>query len=110
MAVGAGEGGPVPALDLTSGTVDGYLRDEAGELLLSRVEDDFLGAVSRRGGGVHLRGSEPAAVEQMAEAIRGAAAPPADEGDGMPLFAWLSLAAFAALLLEPAAASIGGRR
>ncbi|MEX2584671.1 MAG: VWA domain-containing protein [Gemmatimonadota bacterium] len=102
-AVGTTSGGPVPALDLTTGTVQGFLRDPSGELVLSRVDEDLLRTITRRGGGIYVPAGQEAAVDRLAEALRGGEPRPTGAPADVPLHVWLLGAAFFLLLLEPLA-------
>src|SRR5690606_16534360 len=59
VAVGTRSGGPVPALDLSTGAVQGLLRNESGEIVLSQLQDGFLRELSDLGGGIQVETTDP---------------------------------------------------
>ena len=100
VGIGDAEGAAVPALDLTTGTVDGWLLDPAGEVYLSRRDDQLLHSLAREGGrGVYLLGDEAGAISALDDAVRGGSDPPPG---GVRPHHLLALVAFVLLLLEPA--------
>jgi Ca-activated chloride channel homolog len=101
VAIGTRAGGPVPALDLATGAVQGFLRADQGDLILSRVDEDFLRTLSRRTGGAHFGVDEQNVPQRLSEAITGPAVAPRLQGTAMPPHAWLALTAFLLLVLEP---------
>lgn len=111
VAVGTAQGGPVPALDLARGVLEGYLRDAAGELLISGTDDAFLADLARRTGGIHVNASEAGALELLVEEIRGSRAT-RDESDrgGLPRYVWFAGLALLLLVLEPLAPTPGRPR
>jgi Ca-activated chloride channel homolog len=109
VGVGTAEGGPVPALDPSTGTVDGYLREPDGGLLVSRLDEDLLRAISSRGGGIHVSATDEHALGLLRDRLAGAGAPPEPDPTGVPRYALLAAAAFLLLLVEPAAARLGRR-
>src|SRR5690606_22450486 len=96
------QGGPVPAVDLTTGQAEGFLRNAGGEIEVSRVGESLLASIARRSaGGIHLSASDPAAGELLARQVRPSAATAAAPPGRTPRYAWLAGAALLFLLVEP---------
>ncbi|MEX2570810.1 MAG: VWA domain-containing protein [Gemmatimonadota bacterium] len=100
VGVGTPMGGPVPALDLADGSLQGFLRDANGELLVSRLDEDLLRAIAARGEGIYLDARDAGTTGALREAIQGRAGEERQQGS-VPPFIWLACFAFALLLLEP---------
>ena len=100
LGIGSELGAPVPALDLASGVTRGFLRDEAGEVVVSRLDPGLLAEIATRGHGVFATADAANAVNSLAtEFIEGPRVPAAP--GRIPLYAWLAAAAFILLLGEP---------
>jgi len=98
VAVGTPSGGPVPALDPTSGVTDGFLRDAGGGLHISRSDPALLRTIARRGGGIAVSALDTGASETLGARIGPGASP---RRGGIPAYAWLAVAALLLLSLEP---------
>jgi Ca-activated chloride channel homolog len=103
VGVGTNAGGPVPALDLTTGAREGHLLAPGGDPLVSRLDEGFLTAIANRTGGTFSRAEEPGSVAAVRGAILSAAGPNLPVR-GIPRYGWLAGAALLLLLVEPIAA------
>lgn len=54
LGLGAGEGEPIPEYDEV-GRLTGFIRDQQGNVVLSRLDEDTLRRVAREGGGTYYR-------------------------------------------------------
>lgn len=102
LGIGSEVGAPVPALDLATGVASGFLRDSTGEVLVSRLNADLLAEIASRGGGGFGVPRVPAEAATVLADVEEPAAISAGAGR-MPVHAWLALAAFFLLLVEPLA-------
>lgn len=109
VGVGTPAGGPVPALDIVTGAVEGFLRNPDGSVLVSRLGVDLLESIARAGGGAYVAAGTGSVVERLAPLFEAPAAPdPAP--DGLPLYAWLAGAALLLLVVEPLTDPVRRRR
>jgi Ca-activated chloride channel homolog len=104
VGVGTREGGAIPALDLATGTVDGFLRDGAGNPVVSRLNADLLQSLARETGGRYLDATDPAAGPTLREWLATTEAS-LEPRTGVPPYIWPLLVALLLLGLEPLAAS-----
>lgn len=100
VGVGTPGGGPVPALDIATASVEGFLRNPDGSVLVSRLGVDLLEAIAGAGGGVYIAAESGEVVERLVPLLEAPAAP-APAPDGIPLYAWLTGAAVLLLVVEP---------
>ncbi|MQA89243.1 MAG: VWA domain-containing protein [Gemmatimonas sp.] len=105
VGVGTSAGGAVPALDLSTGNIEGYLRDAGGELIVSQVDDGLLRRLSRQTGGIHVSAADENAIDRLTGRFGATVGVAAREGAAMPIYAWLALSAFLILLLERGSAA-----
>ena len=72
VGMGATEGVPIPSFD-EAGAPNGFLRDEEGSVVTTRLDDVTLQRVADRTGGVyyHAAAGSGAAFEQLVEALTG---------------------------------------
>ena len=72
VGMGATEGVPIPSFD-EAGAPNGFLRDEQGSVVTTRLDDVTLQRVADRTGGVyyHAAAGSGAAFEQLVEALTG---------------------------------------
>lgn len=102
VGVGTEQGGPVPALDLTTGVTSGYLRDPAGEIRFSRLGSDLLHDIaSLSAGGSYLSGESPDVAHRLVTAAGGGAATSRTGRLALPFYASVAIGAFLLLMAEP---------
>lgn len=70
VGIGTREGDPVPNRDPGSGRVAGYMRDAAGDIVISRLNESLLRDVARRTGGRYVHIEEPGATDRLLAALR----------------------------------------
>lgn len=70
IGVGTTRGAPVPDRDPVSGQTTGYVIDETGEVVVSRMNTDLLASIAQRTGGEFVRLDEPGAAGRLTEALR----------------------------------------
>jgi Ca-activated chloride channel homolog len=107
VGIGTPEGGPVPALDLTTGRADGFLRQPGGQPVLSRLDADLLQEVARRTGGLYVSASEPEGLSMLRQAIGTAPVDPVPAG--IPPYVLFAVTALLLLFAEPLAARRRGK-
>ena len=100
VGVGSAEGGPVPAVDLTTGEARGYLTGPTGEPIISRIDIDLLRTIADRTGGVAVRADDPNAGPTIGRLVTDSSAPLNGSGK-LPPYAWLAMTAVLLLALEP---------
>jgi Ca-activated chloride channel family protein len=71
IGIGTPEGDRIPDIDPTSGQVVGFKRDEAGEIVISRLDEDLLRTVAERTGGRYVRMDDAAALARVVSELRG---------------------------------------
>lgn len=101
VGVGTMAGGPVPALNFRTGRADGYLRDETGGPVVSRLNEPLLQQVAQASGGKYLPAGDAAlaSLPELLQPARGAdAAAPGAGG----LQGWLIAGAVVLLAAEAA--------
>lgn len=79
LGYGGEAGAPVPVLG-EEGTVIGYLSQNDGGVVLSTLDELTLRQAAERSGGLYRRGGQPAAVSDIANAIRSSKGQTADGG------------------------------
>jgi Ca-activated chloride channel homolog len=107
VGVGTAAGGPVPAVDLAAGTTSGYLRDAAGNLVVSRLGEDLLRAIAGRGDGIHVNASDPAGLLALREDLRGTPREAESPDRGVPAYVLLAALSLLLLAAEPVPAMRG---
>jgi Ca-activated chloride channel homolog len=70
VGVGTASGAPIPELDPIGGQTSGYKRDEAGDVVISRMDPALLGRVARSTGGEFVRMDEPGATARIISALQ----------------------------------------
>jgi Ca-activated chloride channel homolog len=113
VGIGTPAGARIPDRDDT-GAVVGWRRDEYGEVVTSRLDEDLLRTIASRTGGAYVRLDEAAALSRVVGELRGLQR---GEGDGVSRMeprerhAWFILAAVILLGLDALlAAAAAGRR
>ncbi len=79
LGYGGEAGAPVPVLGEEE-TVTGYLSQSDGGVILSTLDEPTLRQAAERSGGLYRRGGQPAAVSDIANAIRSSGGQTADGG------------------------------
>jgi Ca-activated chloride channel family protein len=69
VGVGTARGSPIPEKNPRTGEVTGYKRDEAGEVVVSRLNEALLREVSNRTGGQYVSLSDPGATGAVVAAV-----------------------------------------
>lgn len=91
MGVGSTKGAPIPDGD------GGYMRDDAGQVISTALNEDMAQKVADAGKGICLNGNDADAVEQLTEALSklsktGLAQVSYSKHDELfPIFAWIAL-------------------
>src|SRR5690606_18728008 len=71
IGIGTPDGERVPETDPTTGETVGYKRDEAGQVVVSRMDESLLRSVAERTGGRVVRLDNAAARSGVADDLRG---------------------------------------
>ena len=71
IGVGTPDGDRVPDVDPASGQVVGYKRDEAGQIVISRLDENLLRSVAERTGGRYVRMDDAAALSRVIGQLQG---------------------------------------
>ncbi|HEX6132565.1 MAG TPA: VWA domain-containing protein [Longimicrobiales bacterium] len=71
IGVGTAAGERVPDIDPATGQVVGYKRDEAGQIVISRLDENLLRSVADRTGGSYVRLDDAAALSRVVSQLRG---------------------------------------
>jgi Ca-activated chloride channel homolog len=100
VGVGTPLGAPVPAIDLITGDIEGYLLSPAGEPVVSRINRDLLRSIADRTGGVHVASDDPSAATTVQAFVVGTATSPGGPWNP-PAHVWLAASALLLLTLEP---------
>ena len=69
VGVGTARGSPIPEKNPRTGEVTGYKRDEAGEVVITRLNETLLREVSSRTGGEYVPLTDPAATGRIVAAV-----------------------------------------
>jgi Ca-activated chloride channel homolog len=71
IGIGTPAGDRIPDIDPASGQVVGFKRDEAGEIVISRLDENLLRTVAERTGGRYVRMDDAAALSRVVGELRG---------------------------------------
>ncbi|HEX6307838.1 MAG TPA: VWA domain-containing protein [Longimicrobiales bacterium] len=71
IGVGTSAGERVPDTDPATGQVVGYKRDEAGQIVVSRLDENLLRSIAGRTGGSYVRLDDAAALSRVIDELRG---------------------------------------
>jgi Ca-activated chloride channel homolog len=69
VGVGTTRGSPIPEKNPRTGEVTGYKRDEAGEIVVSRLNETLLREVASRTGGTYVSLEDPRATSRVVAAV-----------------------------------------
>ena len=103
VGVGTAEGSIVPDFDPRSGRASGYVEDENGQRVVSRLGAELLREIARRGGGEYVELSRSGATDQLLDALRNVQAQAGSSGgrvERVDRAAWFLGLALLALALE----------
>lgn len=103
VGVGTRAGSLVPSVDPRTGRTRGFVEDENGQRVVSRLDADLLAEIARRGGGQYVDLSQSGSTDRLLDALREVGAEEG-EGDGriehVDRAAWFLALALLALALE----------
>ncbi|MGH7506158.1 MAG: tetratricopeptide repeat protein, partial [Longimicrobiales bacterium] len=71
VGVGTTRGSPIPESNPRTGEITGYKRDEAGEVVVSRLNEELLRDIAARTGGQYVRLDEPGATRRVIAGLEG---------------------------------------
>ena len=71
IGVGTPDGDRVPDIDPATGQVVGFKRDEAGQIVVSRLDENLLRSVAERTGGRYVRMDDAAALARVINELQG---------------------------------------
>jgi len=103
VGVGTAAGALVPDVDPRTGRTIGFVEDEAGQRVVSRLGADLLAEIARRGGGRYVELGRPGSTDELLRALRDAEAEQGPEGarvERVDRAAWFLTLALLALSLE----------
>jgi Ca-activated chloride channel homolog len=110
VGVGTSRGTTVPVTDPVSGRPGGVTRDEYGQVVVSRLDEQALRTIAGRTDGQYVRLDDAAAVDQVLDALRAMQRAESDGVVGVQARDRFALFAFIALLLLAADTLVGARR
>lgn len=103
VGIGTGEGALVPDMDPRSGRAQGYVEDESGQRVVSRMNAALLREIASRGGGRYIELTRGGSVDQLIVALREVQAQQGSGGarvERIDRSAWFLALALLALALE----------
>ena len=103
VGIGTGEGALVPDMDPRTGRSEGYVEDESGRRVVSRLNAELLRQVASRGGGQYIELTRAGSVDQLVDALRQAQAQQGSGGariERIDRAAWFLALALLALAIE----------
>ncbi|HSJ33259.1 MAG TPA: VWA domain-containing protein [Longimicrobiales bacterium] len=71
IGVGTPDGDRIPDIDPATGEVAGFKRDEAGQIVISRLDENLLRTVAERTGGRYVRMDDAAALARVIDELQG---------------------------------------
>ncbi len=71
VGMGTPQGAPVPEIHPATGAVEGYKRDESGDVVISRRDDRLLERIASITGGRYIRADQAGATERLLADLRG---------------------------------------
>jgi Ca-activated chloride channel homolog len=69
VGVGTARGSPIPQRNPRTGEITDYIRDEAGEIVVSKLNESLLREVAGRTGGTYVSLDDPRATSRVVEAV-----------------------------------------
>jgi Ca-activated chloride channel homolog len=71
IGVGTPDGDRIPDIDPSTGQVVGFKRDESGQIVISRLDENLLRSVAERTGGRYVRMDDAAALARVIDELQG---------------------------------------
>ncbi|MGH7448438.1 MAG: VWA domain-containing protein, partial [Longimicrobiales bacterium] len=71
VGVGTPAGDRIPEVDPATGEVTGFKRDEAGQIVITRLDENLLRTVAERTGGRYVRLDDPTALSRVVGELQG---------------------------------------
>lgn len=71
IGVGTPDGDRIPDIDPATGEVAGFKRDEAGQIVISRLDENLLRTIAERTGGRYVRMDDAAALARVIDELQG---------------------------------------
>jgi Ca-activated chloride channel family protein len=103
VGIGTPQGALVPDFDPRTGRAAGYVEDEDGERVVSRLGSELLREIAQRGGGSYVELAQSGATDQLIDALREVQAQQGSSGgrvERIDRAAWFLALALLALALE----------
>ncbi len=103
VGVGTPAGSLVPDFDPRTGRAEGFVEDEQGERVVSRLGSELLRQIAERGGGQYVQLTESGATERLVSALREVEAQRGSSGtrvERIDRAAWFLALALLALVAE----------
>ena len=103
VGVGTADGSIVPDFDPRTGRTAGYVEDESGQRVVSRLGSELLRDIAQRGGGQYFQLTQSGSTEQLLSALRDVQAQQGTSGgrvERVDRSAWFLALALLALALE----------
>ncbi len=103
VVVGTAAGSLVPDVDPRTGRTTGFVEDEQGQRVVSRLDADLLAEIARRGGGQYVELDNSGSTDQLLRALREVEAQQGPEGarvEQVDRAGWFLALALLALALE----------
>lgn len=108
VGIGTPRGATVPAADPVTGRAAGSVRDEYGEVVTSRLDEETLRMIVGRTSGTYVRLDDATAVSRVVAALRGMQRAESDSMQRVEAREWSALFAGIALLLLALDTLFGG--
>lgn len=116
VGFGTPRGSTIPDVDAATGVAQGVRRDHAGEVVVTRLDEDILDMIASRSGGRYVRADEANALNRVVSELRGMqrsegeSASRVEPRERFALFAMLGVLLLALDMLVAAGASQKGRQ
>ena len=98
VGVGTTDGDRIPDIDPASGQTVGYKRDEAGEIVISRLDESLLRSVAERTNGQYVRLDDASALASVIDDLQGMQRERGDSSQRVQARERFALFAFVALI------------
>jgi Ca-activated chloride channel homolog len=108
VGIGTARGATIPAADPVTGRTAGVVRDEYGEVVTTRLDEETLRMIAARTGGTYVRLDDAAAVSRVVAALHGMQRAESDSTQGVEPREWAALFAALALVLLALDTLLGG--
>lgn len=103
VGIGTAEGALVPDMDPRTGRTTGYVEDESGQRVVSRLGAELLREIANRGGGQYIELARSGSVDRLTDALRQVQTQQGGSGarvEHIDRSAWFLALALLALALE----------